>query len=445
MVGLVRLRGIKFFEDVLQHEEIASFIVIRWSYGFGGPSFAGWGSAGGYGSSGGYYGAGYGSSGGYGYSASYGSSGGYSAGYGSSGGYAPVAAYGSSGGAGSSGGVAHVGPLRRLAAKIHTHHAARAAYYGSSGGGSSGYVGVSHGSSGGYAVASHGSSGGAYGSSGGHYRSTVGYGSSGGVVSHGSSGGYSHSSYGSTGSTGSSYQSGYGSTGSVYSSGHSYGSVGSSYEVSPSYDRGVIYESAPSTSGNVIGTTPMSHSSSTESPRYNSNVTLIKDEIGRDEIQLLVDIPEEARVFVNGKPTSSKGTSRRFVSRNLESGSSYRFEVRAEQEVNGRVLSKNQTVVLTPGSTEAIAFTFEDTKPIAAETVLKLNVPADAKVTLAGNTTKSTGESRTFRTKELASGEVWNDYTITVSWNGVVKEKSIRLIGGDELAVSFGFDDLAAN
>jgi uncharacterized protein (TIGR03000 family) len=195
----------------------------------------------------------------------------------------------------------------------------------------------------------------------------------------------------------------------------------------------------------IYESTPTTHSSSTESSVQGSNYTYSKPTAGNDEIQLFVDLPEAARVYVNGNPTTSTGASRRFVSRNLEGGSSYRFEVRAEQDVDGRLVTREKTVVLTPGSTESISFTFESPTPSVSETVLKLNVPSDAKVTLAGNATKSAGESRVYRTKELAAGEVWNDYTVSVAWNGIVKEKSIRLIGGDELTVSFSFDDLAAN
>jgi uncharacterized protein (TIGR03000 family) len=158
------------------------------------------------------------------------------------------------------------------------------------------------------------------------------------------------------------------------------------------------------------------------------------------DIQVNVELPESAKVFVNGNPTTSTGTSRRFVSRNLEAGSSYRFEIRAEQQVDGRTVTRQKTLVLMPGAVESLAFNFDEPKLEKTETVLKLNVPAEAKVVLAGNQTKTTGEARTYRTQELAAGQVWNDYVISVSWNGQVKEKAIRLIGGDELEVSISFD-----
>ena len=94
---------------------------------------------------------------------------------------------------------------------------------------------------------------------------------------------------------------------------------------------------------------------------------------------------------------------------------------------------------LTPGSIETLEFQLAE--PKAAETVLTLNVPVDAKVVLAGNGTKSVGETRTYRSQELTPGQVWEDYKILVTWNGQVKEKTIRLIGGDEMEISFSFDD----
>jgi len=348
---------------------------------------AGWGASGGHGSSG------YGSSGG----AAYGSSG-YSAGYGSSGAYAgPVAVYGgSSGGSsgvyagyGSSGGVPHVGPLRRLKARMHEHHAAKVAYrssfYGASSGGAS---------SGGYA-----SSG---GSSGNVYSSGISYGSSGG-----SSGSYSSS---------------YGSSGSVYQSTPSYYSGDSVIE-------GTSYES-----------TPMMHGSSLRNGSEYSNTAMqVESSIGHDEIQLNVLVPADARLFVNGNATTSQGTNRQFVSRRLEAGGAYKFDIRAERTVEGQVVEETKSVVLVAGKSQEVTFALA--KPNAkAETVLTLNVPADAKVVLAGNSTKTIGEQRVYRTKELNNGQVWEDYTIVVTHNGVTKEKVIRLIGGDEMQVAFNFD-----
>jgi uncharacterized protein (TIGR03000 family) len=75
---------------------------------------------------------------------------------------------------------------------------------------------------------------------------------------------------------------------------------------------------------------------------------------------------------------------------------------------------------------------------------LTLRVPAEAAVTLAGVPTKQTGEVRQFTTSRLASGQVWDDYTIVVTLvrNGQTlrEERTIQLTGGEAQELSIGFD-----
>ncbi len=161
-----------------------------------------------------------------------------------------------------------------------------------------------------------------------------------------------------------------------------------------------------------------------------------------DEIQLTVKVSESAKIFVNGNSTTSTGEVRQFVSRGLKADQEYRFEIRVEDTIDGEAVVDTKTLVLTPGQGEVVIFDLRSpNEPV--ETVLTLNVPEDAKVTLAGNTTKSAGSNRTYRTKELKMGQVWDDYTISVTSNGVTKEKNIRLIAGDDIELSFDFNDQA--
>ncbi|GIW99426.1 MAG: hypothetical protein KatS3mg111_2759 [Pirellulaceae bacterium] len=321
----------------------------QWSYGSSGGSSGAYAVS--YGSSGG--------SSGYSY-ASYGSSG-YTVAYGSSG-------YGSSG---------YVGPVRRLAHRIHdaihdhierkrARHAVRRAAYGSSG----------------YYYGSCGSSG-----------YTAFYGSSGYSASYGSSG-YT-TSYGSYGSSG-------GSTGSVY------------YGASSSSDSSTFARLASSTTST-------------------------------GELHLTVTVPPQAKVFVNDKPTTSTGRVRHFVSRGLEAGKVYRFQVRAELETaDGEMLVESKEVVVNGGGEEALEFAFaDDAAPV--ETVVTLHVPEDAQVLLAGNPTKVEGPVRMFRTRNLRPGQVWDDYEVEVRLGDQVKRQRVRLMAGDQLELSFNFDEPVAD
>lgn len=325
---------------------------------------------------------------------SYGSVGGGSLGGGSSGGSSGyVASYGSDGG---SSGYASVGarftPVRsllrgihdHLAAKVERHQARRAAY---SSYGSVGYGSVGYGSSG-FASTGHGSSG-----------YSVGYGST-GYGSHGS-----EVSYGSVGS------------------GVSYGSVGS----------------APLTSG-IDSTDGAIYYGATQNSTFPSNLISAVQYSDEDAVYLTVSLPANARIRVNGKTTTSTGSVRQFVSRGLIPGKTYKFEVQAELDtVDGQTLTEERTVMVNAGTQEQLQFAFADAAA-PVETLLSLNVPEGAKVFLAGNQTRASGSHRVYQSKQLKIGEVWDDYTVEVELDGQVKRQSIRLIGGDNLELTFHFD-----
>lgn len=97
----------------------------------------------------------------------------------------------------------------------------------------------------------------------------------------------------------------------------------------------------------------------------------------------------------------------------------------------------------------------ESAKPVvvasapAVKTRLTLNVPAEAKVTLAGVETKQSGAIRQFATTKLAAGQTWEGYTVVVEMEKdgqtVREERTLKLIGGQpqELTVNFDSNQIA--
>jgi uncharacterized protein (TIGR03000 family) len=338
--------------------------------------------------------------------------------------------------------------------------------WGSSGG-SWGSSGGSSGSSGG----SWGSSGGSWGSSGGSWGSSGGsWGSSGG--SWGSSGGgWHHWSNGSHGSWGGSYSSG-GSWGSHGSSGGSWGSHGSSggdyYDYDEShahpYDESHAHPAPPSPPP-ARGTAPEPKPEASTPPKGASYFS------DPNSILISISVPDGAQVYVNGTLTHSTGSERTFVSRNLEPGRRYKYEVRAEVERNGAPASESKIVYVTAGDETQLAFATDAaqpaekvaSKPKAAEgkeapasalkagserpprTTLKLHVPQDAKVLLSGIATKSTGTVRIFSTDQLPAGKTWNDYMVRaeIEQGGrtVTRELNVSLKAGETREVTVDFDN----
>jgi uncharacterized protein (TIGR03000 family) len=84
-------------------------------------------------------------------------------------------------------------------------------------------------------------------------------------------------------------------------------------------------------------------------------------------INLTVEAPNEAKLFVNDRPTTSVGATREFTSRNLEQGKQYEFRVRAEMmDKNGKWISETQKIFMLAGDSETLRFTFPDQPQLLA-------------------------------------------------------------------------------
>lgn len=318
--------------------------------------------------------------------------------------------------------------------------------WGSSGGSSGSSGGSWGGSSGGVWVSgSSGSSGGSWGSSGGSWG---GY-----RVRH-------HRRYGSSGSSGGNWGSSGGSSGGNWgSSGSSGGSWGGSYSID---DDGDTYSPAkpvtpppPAPSGDV--TPPPPAAGDANKATYFGQP---------DSVMISVSLPEGAKLFVNGNATRSMGTDRTFVSRGLEAGKRYKYELRAEGEKDGKQISESKVVYVTAGDQTNLVFSLDankaeniavgtpaettPAKPVSAKatedktTTLRLHVPADAQVTLSGAATKSTGPVRIFSTSKLEDGQSWDNYVVRadVNQNGkiVSRETTISLKAGETRDLTLDFD-----
>jgi len=241
--------------------------------------------------------------------------------------------------------------------------------------------------------------------------------------------------------------------GSCGSSGGSWGSSGGTVI----YDGAAPAPAAPAKPGdsNLPPTPPVPGPGSESAPSPMTG-EIYRSLNGGQAALLTVSVPAEAKVFINGNPTTSTGTQRQYISRGLKAGSRYNYEVRAEFVKDGQPVTDTKNVTLTAGEMAGLAFNFEGNQedPVASgsktKTKVTLHVPADAKVYLSGRETTSTGDVREFATSKLAPGAEWNDYTVKVVANidgrEVSKEQTITLTGGEdrELTFDFGSDAIAS-
>ena len=75
---------------------------------------------------------------------------------------------------------------------------------------------------------------------------------------------------------------------------------------------------------------------------------------------LSVKVPAEAKVFVNDKPTTSEGIDREFISRDLQIGARYNYNVRVEFTRDGKPVSEVKSVQMATGQTANLDFTQAD-------------------------------------------------------------------------------------
>lgn len=81
-------------------------------------------------------------------------------------------------------------------------------------------------------------------------------------------------------------------------------------------------------------------------------------------------------------------------------------------------------------------------------TVLKLDVPAEARVLLSGKATRSSGPTRTFGTRRLEPGQKYVDYAVRVEMEHggqlLVREQTVTLAAGETRQLAIGVEDLVA-
>lgn len=172
-------------------------------------------------------------------------------------------------------------------------------------------------------------------------------------------------------------------------------------------------------------------------------------------VMLSVSVPDNAKVFINGNTTNSVGAERSYVSRGLQLGRRYKYEVRAEITRDGKQVNESKVVYVRAGDRPNLSFDFDSAadESIAKEparpsdptqTTLRLHVPSGAKVWLAGSATKSTGDVREFSTTRLSKGQIWENYVVRaeLSQGGNVssREVTVALKGGETRDLTIDFD-----
>jgi uncharacterized protein (TIGR03000 family) len=164
-----------------------------------------------------------------------------------------------------------------------------------------------------------------------------------------------------------------------------------------------------------------------------------------DGAMIEVTVPADAQVKVNDQPTTSTGTSRSFVSRGLQRGKTYTYQLAVSYDLDGETIVETKSITLRAGDHVALEFPSDGATTAQARTELKLAVPAEAKVYLAGAATEQTGAERTYITQRLTAGQEWDGYVVRVELERdgkqLVEERTLKIIGGESYQLAFQFDE----
>ena len=153
-------------------------------------------------------------------------------------------------------------------------------------------------------------------------------------------------------------------------------------------------------------------------------------------------LPRNAKVLINGKLTTTKGTRRSYVSRRLKKNKDYKYQVKAIVVRDGKQTVRTKMVTMRSGVDQTVKLDFDNTV-----TTLALRVPVDAKVKLCGKTTQQTGALRSYKTNSLAKGKTWKSYKVSVEYvvdgKKRVVERTLDLKAGQQHELAIGIDRLA--
>jgi len=75
-----------------------------------------------------------------------------------------------------------------------------------------------------------------------------------------------------------------------------------------------------------------------------------------DSARVVVDLPADAKLFIDDQPTAQKTGQRNFTTPKLEAGQAYYYELKAEVVRDGKTYTETQTVKFQAGQTAKASF-----------------------------------------------------------------------------------------
>jgi uncharacterized protein (TIGR03000 family) len=81
-----------------------------------------------------------------------------------------------------------------------------------------------------------------------------------------------------------------------------------------------------------------------------------------NEATIVVHVPQEATLTIDGQPTQSRSDTRTFLSPELQPGKVYTYTIHGEMNRDGRNLQTDRTVEVRAGQRSEVNLNFDDNK-----------------------------------------------------------------------------------
>jgi len=160
--------------------------------------------------------------------------------------------------------------------------------------------------------------------------------------------------------------------------------------------------------------------------------------VNNSSATVVVSVPSDATLLVDGKETKVSGTPHTFVTPELNPGQNYFYTMTVKAERNGKPVVETQRVVVKAGETTRVEFGNLAAEGAAAAKV-QIVLPADAKLYVDDKPFETAG-AKTFETPRLNPGQKYY-YTMKaeVRVNGEMRSETqqVTVEAGKEVTVEF--------
>jgi uncharacterized protein (TIGR03000 family) len=160
--------------------------------------------------------------------------------------------------------------------------------------------------------------------------------------------------------------------------------------------------------------------------------------------QLAVNLPTDAKLFVDGQPVTLTSASRTVLTPALEPGKDYYYIFKAEAVRDGKVLEESKRVIVQAGRTTRVDFSelaaATPAESTAASAHITVRVPANARLLVDGVVVPLNTNSRTFDTPKLEPGKsYYYTFKAEVVRDGQTHSDSKRVVvqAGKDVTVDF--------